>query len=188
MTTITTTAAATQAGVTIATIRTWCRRGAVAAVKTAGRWVIDTASLAHRLTIGAMKRPARKETAPMLDLTATYTFTNPGDAEPTTITPTVKTRTRPNGFTWTTVAGLAPLLADHLNAITDDGDRTHAAVLLQTTTVTFTDQTEDGPDEIVNGIAFLDRGRLRVKHQATRQIPMNTVIGLAQQLRAQLSA
>lgn len=55
-----TTAAATQAGVTTPTIRTWCRVGAVAAVKRAGRWVIDAASLAHRLAIGVMKaaRPA----------------------------------------------------------------------------------------------------------------------------------
>lgn len=48
-----TTAAATQAKVTVATIRTWCRRGVVAAVKVAGRWVIDTTSLARRIEIGA---------------------------------------------------------------------------------------------------------------------------------------
>jgi hypothetical protein len=61
MTTITATAAATQAGVTVATIRTWARRGVIAAVKTAGRWVIDTTSLAHRIAIGA--RHARKQAA-----------------------------------------------------------------------------------------------------------------------------
>lgn len=55
-----TTTAAHQAGVTVATIRTWCRYGAVTAAKHAGRWIIDTASLAHRITIGALKRPARK--------------------------------------------------------------------------------------------------------------------------------
>jgi hypothetical protein len=54
-----TTAAATEARVTAATIRNWCRRGAVAAVKQAGRWIIDTASLAARIAIGKMKRPAR---------------------------------------------------------------------------------------------------------------------------------
>ncbi|MGW0948497.1 hypothetical protein ACWD4O_38905 [Streptomyces sp. NPDC002623] len=47
-----TTAAAIQANVTADTIRTWCRRGAVAALKQAGRWIIDTASLAHRIAIG----------------------------------------------------------------------------------------------------------------------------------------
>lgn len=55
-----TTTAATEAKVTVATVRTWCRIGAVAAVKVAGRWVIDTASLAARIAIGKMKRPARK--------------------------------------------------------------------------------------------------------------------------------
>ncbi len=54
-----TTAAATQAKVTVATIRTWCRIGAVAAAKVAGKWVIDAASLARRIEIGA-RRKARK--------------------------------------------------------------------------------------------------------------------------------
>lgn len=60
----TTTAAATQAGVTVDTIRTWCRRNVIAAVKQAGRWVIDAASLAHRIAIGAMRaRKAKPMTA-----------------------------------------------------------------------------------------------------------------------------
>lgn len=50
---ITTAAAAEQAGVSTSTIRTWCRTGAVAAVKTAGRWIIDTASLAYRIKLPA---------------------------------------------------------------------------------------------------------------------------------------
>ena len=54
-----TTAAAAEAKVTVATIRTWCRAGVIAATKAAGRWVIDTASLAARIAIGKMKRPAR---------------------------------------------------------------------------------------------------------------------------------
>ncbi|GHG15265.1 helix-turn-helix domain-containing protein [Streptomyces filamentosus] len=55
-----TTAAATEARVTTATIRIWCRRGVIAATKHAGRWIIDTASLARRIAIGAMKTPIRK--------------------------------------------------------------------------------------------------------------------------------
>ncbi|MGW8702309.1 hypothetical protein ACWGOK_36210 [Streptomyces eurythermus] len=55
-----TTTAATQAGVTTDTIRTWCRNGVVVATKAAGRWVIDTASLTARIAIGAMKRGIRK--------------------------------------------------------------------------------------------------------------------------------
>jgi len=50
-----TTAAALHANVTADTIRTWCRRGVIAATKTAGRWTIDTASLAHRIAIGQRK-------------------------------------------------------------------------------------------------------------------------------------
>jgi hypothetical protein len=54
-----TTTAATEAKVTVATIRNWARRGIIAATKTAGRWVIDAASLARRIEIGA-RRAARK--------------------------------------------------------------------------------------------------------------------------------
>jgi hypothetical protein len=50
-----TTAAAAEAHVTVATIRTWCRIGAVAATKAAGRWIIDATSLAHRIEIGARR-------------------------------------------------------------------------------------------------------------------------------------
>ncbi|KIF66228.1 hypothetical protein HY68_36560 [Streptomyces sp. AcH 505] len=55
-----TTAAAVEAHVTVDTVRTWCRLGVVAAVKQAGQWIIDTASLAARIAIGRMKRPARR--------------------------------------------------------------------------------------------------------------------------------
>ncbi|MFM9373220.1 hypothetical protein [Streptomyces sp. Da 82-17] len=50
-----TTAAALEAHVTADTIRTWCRRGVIAAIKQAGRWIIDSASLARRITIGQRK-------------------------------------------------------------------------------------------------------------------------------------
>ncbi|MGQ4513678.1 hypothetical protein [Streptomyces sp. DW26H14] len=62
-----TTAAANEANVTVATIRTWCRLGAVAATKQAGRWIIDAASLANRIAIGAIKRPAVKVIAFTVD-------------------------------------------------------------------------------------------------------------------------
>ncbi|WP_141576104.1 helix-turn-helix domain-containing protein [Actinomadura sp. WMMA1423] len=55
-----TTTAAQQAGVTVATIRTWCRRNVIAAIKRAGRWTIDAASLIRRIEIGrkgAMEAP-----------------------------------------------------------------------------------------------------------------------------------
>ncbi|KAF0649221.1 MULTISPECIES: helix-turn-helix domain-containing protein [Streptomyces] len=58
-----TTAAAAQARVTVATIRTWCRRGVIAAVKAAGRWIIDAASLARRIEIGARRMPEPADTS-----------------------------------------------------------------------------------------------------------------------------
>ncbi|KOT94514.1 hypothetical protein ADK70_12630 [Streptomyces rimosus subsp. pseudoverticillatus] len=60
-----TTTAATEAQVTVATIRTWCTRGAVTATKTAGRWVIDAASLKARIRLGRQIRRVRaRRTAP----------------------------------------------------------------------------------------------------------------------------
>lgn len=56
----TTTEAARQAGVTVATIRTWCRTGVIAAAKQAGKWVIDTASLTYRITLPTLLRKTRK--------------------------------------------------------------------------------------------------------------------------------
>lgn len=57
-----TTTAATQAHVTTATIRTWCRNGVITATKAAGRWIVDAASLARRIAIGAMRthKPAAR--------------------------------------------------------------------------------------------------------------------------------
>lgn len=52
-----TTAAALQANVTVATIRTWCRNAIITATKTAGRWIIDNTSLTHRIAIGQRKTP-----------------------------------------------------------------------------------------------------------------------------------
>lgn len=50
-----TTTAAQTANVTISTIRTWARNGVIAATKVAGRWIIDAASLARRITIGTWR-------------------------------------------------------------------------------------------------------------------------------------
>lgn len=52
-------AAATAAQVSTTTIRTWCRTGAVAAVKQAGRWVIDSASLYSRIALLKVQRTGR---------------------------------------------------------------------------------------------------------------------------------
>lgn len=51
MTATTTTQAAKRAGVTVATIRSWARYGAITATKVSGRWNIDEASLTHRIAL-----------------------------------------------------------------------------------------------------------------------------------------
>ncbi|MEU0937549.1 helix-turn-helix domain-containing protein [Embleya sp. NPDC005971] len=56
---LTTAEAADQARVTLATVRHWCRFGAVAARKIGRRWAIDAASLAHRVALGIRRaKPA----------------------------------------------------------------------------------------------------------------------------------
>ena len=51
-----TTTAAQQAGVTVDTVRAWCRIGAVAAHKVAGRWIIRAEFLAYRISLGIRRR------------------------------------------------------------------------------------------------------------------------------------
>ncbi|WP_333757977.1 hypothetical protein [Streptomyces sp. ISBFB 2968] len=83
-----TTAAALQANVTVATIRTWCRKGVVAATKQAGRWIIDTASLTRRIEIGA--RMSRSTTR--------YTVTEGANQYGTTTYAVTRTDGTPAGY------------------------------------------------------------------------------------------
>ena len=55
--------AAQTAGVSTATIRAWCRRNVIAAVKTGGRWIVDAASLTYRITLGGRKEKRVEITA-----------------------------------------------------------------------------------------------------------------------------
>lgn len=52
-----TTTAAAKAHRTVATIRSWCRRGVIAAHKVAGRWTIDETSLDYRLSLDPTPKP-----------------------------------------------------------------------------------------------------------------------------------
>lgn len=181
-----TTTAATQAHVTVATIRTWCRNGVITATKQAGRWIIDTASLAARIAIGALKRPARKETRPMLDLTATYTFTHAGATEPTTVTPVIKRRSTKHAGNTISVSGLAPFFADRFDAITDEGDRVHALTVFSSARIVISDQHDadwDGDPQAREG------GQLRTTYRGgAAGITVADVLDLAAQLRTQLAA
>jgi hypothetical protein len=161
-----TTTAAIQAHVTTATIRTWCRRGAVAAVKTAGRWIIDTASLARRITIGAMR--TRKQ-ATVLDLTAA----------------TIKTRTRGTGETITRITGMSALLADKLATITDPGNRAHAATILDRAAIVLSNTPDEGWDEEPNA---RNAGLVRTTYRGeVPQVTVSDVLDLAERISAQLA-
>lgn len=163
-----TTTAALEAHVTVDTVRTWCRIGAVAAVKTAGRWIIDAASLAHRIAIGAM-RSLRKDTR-MLDLNST----------------TIKRRTvRRTGANIISISDYAPLLADKLSTITDDGDRAHAVNVLLPTVIVISDIADADWD---GDLQARDNGRLRTSYRGgIPQITVADVLDLAERIRAQLA-
>lgn len=177
-----TSTAAIQAGVTTNTIRTWCRIGAVAAIKQAGRWIIDTASLAHRIAIGAMR--ARKQTPVTPDLNASYTADLPGYDGPVTITPSVKRRDR-NGQTLTKVTGIVPLLADKLDAIPAEGDRLHAVTVLNSATIVICDTPDTDWD---NDPQARESGQLRTTYRGgIPGISVDDVLDLAAQLRTQLA-
>lgn len=176
-----TTAAATQAGVTTATIRSWCRAGVIAAAKQAGRWAIDVVSLARRIAIGA--RRARKQTPVTLDLNATYTAALPGYDSPVTITPTIKRRER-NGQTLTKVTGIVPLLASKLDTIPAGGDRLHAVTVLHTATIVICDTPDADWD---NDPQARESGQLRTTYRGgIPSITVDDVLDLAERIRSAL--
>lgn len=178
-----TTTAATQAHVTVTTIRTWCRNGVIAAAKSAGRWIINSASLARRIAIGAMR--ARKQAPMALDLTTTYTAVLvPGEA-PTTITPTIKRRQTPHAGNIIRVTGIVPLLADQIDSIPDRGDRLHAITVLNTATIVIAEARDADWDDAPNA---RHGGRLRTTYRGeVGQITVDDVLDLAAQLRTQLT-
>ncbi|MET9728452.1 hypothetical protein [Streptomyces zaomyceticus] len=177
-----TVAAAAQAHVTTATIRTWCRRGVVAAIKQAGRWIIDTASLAARIAIGAMRAKTRK--AATIDLAATYSWTPAGTAATTTVTTKVTTMNTPDGVI-TAITGLAPLLAGHIDAIQDEASRLHTLTVLSGAEIVYCD-TPDDELVLAGGVTTLDRGQVAVFYAGTSSLPVQAVVDLALKLRTQL--
>lgn len=173
-----TTAAALQAHVTTATIRTWARRGVIAATKRAGRWIIDTASLAHRIAIGTMRT---RKAAAVINLNATYTYTPVGDTEPITLTPIIKTRTTREGLTLTTIRRLAPLLAATIDAITDEKARNHTLTVLAGASLAISDQPRPH-----DNITDRDEGRISTSYFGTRDLTVSTVLDLGEQIRTDL--
>ncbi|MFF9559324.1 hypothetical protein ACF1DY_26335 [Streptomyces albus] len=164
-----TTAAATQAGVTVATIRNWCRYGAVAAVKQAGRWVIDAVSLTRRIAIGARKG------ARVVDLSATYTVGG------RTHTPHVRRSDLPSGQTRIRVRNLVPFFADDLDRVADPDLRAHHAWTLAEASITIWSDPRPLPRGYP-GVATRDDGRL-VANCVGGFITDDRLLDLAEQLR-----
>lgn len=166
--------AAQTAGVTVDTIRTWCRRNVIGAVKTAGRWVIDAASLAYRIAF------TKKDT--MINLDVSYTWTE-ADGYERTVTPKVSDRTGRKGRV-VSVKGLAPLLADRINAITDPGDRGHTLTVLSGAIIALRPDATD----FAGGVQVFTRrdGRVSTTYTGTPDLPVDVVLDLAEQLHTQL--
>lgn len=173
-----TTAAAAEAQVTVATIRTWCRNGVVAAVKRSGRWAIDAASLAHRIAIATMC--ARK--APSMDFNATYTYTSLGDTKPRTISPRIKTRVTKSGRTLSSIDRFLPFLADKVEAIEDEGARLRTLTALEEARIYISDQ----PRPLMHATGR-DDGRIATDYRGTPDLPISVVLDLAEQIRAALA-
>ncbi|MET8661665.1 hypothetical protein [Streptomyces griseus] len=129
-------------------------------------------------------RPIREQAAMTLDLSGTYTYSTPGFPEPSeTVTTRVSTRER-NGMRMTSVRGLAPLLAGHIEAIADEGNRLHTLMELSTARIVISDTERDGPDSADTR----DRGRLSTTYTGTADLPVTAVLDLAEQIRDQLAA
>ena len=177
--TYTTTAAAQLANVTTETIRAWARMGAIRATKAAGRWVIEAASLTKRIAMGI--RRTRKATT--LDLNSTYTVHLVGHPAPVTLTPKIRTRTGASGSQITTIKNLIPLLADKIDAITDEGDRLHTLEVLSGAQITLCPTPRDFFDD---SISTRDEGRIATIYVGTRHISVNDVLDLGEKIRTHL--
>ncbi len=121
---------------------------------------------------------------PSLDLTAAYTVTYPGDSEPTTIVPQVKTKTR-GETTLTVVSGLAPLLADRIDAITDEGNRLATLTTLAAASIVISDTPREDLQHHA-GISARDHGKLSTGYVGHGAVSVEEILDLAEQLRAQL--
>ncbi|MEU3978365.1 hypothetical protein [Streptomyces bacillaris] len=120
-----------------------------------------------------------------MDLTASYTYNTPGFTDPSeTVTTKVRTREQ-DGMTLTSVVGLAPLLVDRIEAITDEGDRLDTLLELGCSRIVISDT--DRTD--FNGLSgSRDNGRLVTTYRGTPDLPKDVVLDLAEQIRDQLAA
>lgn len=99
---------------------------------------------------------------------------------------TVKTRTRPTGETITRVTDMSNLLAAKLDQIPDAGDRAHAATVLDRACIVISDTPDSGWNAEPGA---RNDGLVRTTYRGEiRQITVDDVLDLAEQIRTQLSA
>ena len=170
---MTTTTAATQANRTAGTIRRWCRTGVITATKVAGRWVIDAASLLRHI------HPAKEAHMP-ITLNGSYTWTE-ADGYETTVTTKVRDRTWADGRV-VSISGLAPLLADRIDAITDAGDRGHTLTVLAGAVIALREE----PAQFSSIIHARMGGRVATTYVGTTDLPVDVVLDLGERLYGQL--
>lgn len=118
----------------------------------------------------------------MIDLNVSCTWTE-ADGYKRTVTPKVSDRTSPTGRV-VSVRGLAPLLADRIDAITDAGNRVHTLTVLSGAVIALREE----PKRFPGGITIHTRqdGRISTTYVGTPHLPVETVLDLAEQLRTQL--
>ncbi|MFJ2882410.1 hypothetical protein [Streptomyces sp. NPDC087272] len=122
-------------------------------------------------------------TGEIIDLaTATYSYVL--DGIPSTVRTIVKHRTvRTTGERLIYIRGLAPLLAGHIDAITDEGDRLSALVVLDGTRITLGERQS----EVWPGILSVRHGGLvRTDYTGTPRLPVSRVLDIAEQLYHQV--
>lgn len=118
----------------------------------------------------------------MINLDVSYTWTE-ADGTQTTVTPTIRDRVRPEGRI-VTIIGLAPLLADHIDAIPDPGDRGHTLTVLSGATIGLADH----PRQFATGMTIHTRmdGRVATSYVGTPHLPVDVVLDLGERLYRQL--
>lgn len=117
-----------------------------------------------------------------IDLNATYTWTEP-DGYQTAVTPKIRDRIRPTGRI-VSISGLAPLLADHIDAITNDDDRIHALTILAGAVIAL----REDPESYAGGVPIHTRmdGRVSTTYVGAPGLPVDVVLDLGERLHAQL--
>jgi len=118
----------------------------------------------------------------MIHLNGTYTWTE-ADGHQTTVTTKVRDKQSPEGRI-ITIRGLAPMLADVIDAIDDEGDRVHTLTVLSGAVITL----RDHPTQFAAGVTIhtRDEGRIATTYTGTRHLPVDVVLDLAEALHAQL--